>query len=321
MVALPEQLHPMKTCRFQATVAFFLSLALSASAATLHVDLNTPSPAPPYTNWITAATNIQDAVDVANAGDEIIVTNGVYQTGSRSADAATTNRLVIDKPVVVQSVNGAAVTLIDGGGLVRCAYLSNGARLAGFTLTNGAMSGSGGGVFLATAVEAISNCVLIANSAGIGGGAFQGSLYNCALIGNTAWNHGGGADSGTLNNCTLVGNTAGSGAGGGANACTLNNCIVYSNNLNYSASTLNYSCTTPLPANGAHNLTTLHNSRRPCASARVRRAAAPAVPRPPRARILMARRGRTRPPSVGTNSILPFPTSPASARRQQPTEM
>ena len=66
------------------TIIALLLAASNLSADTHYVSLGSTNPTPPYTNWATAATNIQQAVDAAAAGDVIVVTNGTYATGSRA---------------------------------------------------------------------------------------------------------------------------------------------------------------------------------------------------------------------------------------------
>jgi parallel beta-helix repeat protein len=233
----------MKRNAFLLVAGSLLCAALTASATTRYVNLNNPAPVAPYTNWLTAATNIQDAIDVAGAGEEVFVTNGVYQTGVRAVYGMT-NRVAVTKALTVRSLNGPAVTSIVGSGpngpaAVRCAYLTGGATLAGFTLTNGAVqtSGddyrnrSGGGVWCESWSAVVTNCVLAGNSADHNaGGAYVGTLTNCTLTGNSA-NQGGGADYAMLNNCTLTGNSAD--AGGGASRSVLNNCTVAGNSADY----------------------------------------------------------------------------------------
>jgi hypothetical protein len=223
----------------------------------------------PYSSWATAATNIQAAVDAASVGDTVWATNGVYEFGGRLAPGETTgltNRVVVDKPVVVRSVNGPEVTVIrgyqapgvtNGPGAIRCVYLANGASLIGFTITRGAtLSGGendvskiGGGIWAESANALIRNCIITRNSAFAGGGGvYRGTLNNCALTANSAWS-GGAAAFGTLNNCTVTGNSAA--RGGGTLGASLNNCILFYNQAplgsNYESCTLTYTCSTPLP--------------------------------------------------------------------------
>jgi len=225
-----------------------LATAASALAATHYVDVNSTNAMAPYANWATAATNIQDAVDAAAAGDEIVVTNGTYATGGRTIDGVTTNRVVVDKGLKLRSVNGARFTVIDGGGSVRCAYLTNGPSLSGFTLTNGA-GGNGCGVsggspfFPAPYGGTLNNCTIINNRwANLGGGAICCTLNNCTLTGNSG-NFGAGASHCTLNNCALTGNSADSGSGAGAYSCTLNNCTLAGNYMNNGSGGGAASCT------------------------------------------------------------------------------
>ncbi len=249
----------MQIHRFALVAALIGFLGLSyANAAVRYVNVNNATPTPPYTNWSTAATVIQDAVDAAMPGDEIVVTNGVYATGGRAVHEGMTNRVAVTKLLGLRSVDGPEVTVIrgyqvpgttNGDSAVRCVYLTNGATLSGFTLTGGAVKGrvpldasglpawswplgghellSGGGVWCESVNALVTDCLVKGNSAVYGGGSFSGTLTDCFLTENIAI-AGGGADRGNLVRCGLWGNSAEK--GGGAYYATLTYCNINFNN-------------------------------------------------------------------------------------------
>jgi hypothetical protein len=159
-----------------------------------------------------------------------------------------TNRVVVDKAVNVQSVNGPQFTSItgyqvpgatNGSSAIRCVYLADGATLSGFTISGGATlttsdigrAQSGGGVWCNSTLATVLNCVISGNSAGFdGGGASSGTFVNCVFANNSAI-EGGGAYTATLNNCTLTNNSGSS--GGGAFSSTLTGCVLAGNSGDY----------------------------------------------------------------------------------------
>jgi sugar lactone lactonase YvrE len=230
------------------------SVATLTIATAHYVNVNNPSPSAPYTSWATAATVIQTAIDAANVGDWILVTNGVYPTGGRVVLGTKWNRVVMTNQVTVIAVNGPRVTTILGDVPpnhhtygTRCVWLGSGSTLSGFTVSSGGnylghyqtgmYDTSGGGIQCESSSAMVTGCIISGNSGcESGGGVFSGTLINCILTGNTAttitpqpntyiYGMGGGAYFSTLINCTVVTNSAY--FGGGLAYTTATNCIVY----------------------------------------------------------------------------------------------
>ena len=241
----------MNVKRFDLVLLVAWAISWPAAATVRYVDINSTNPVSPYASWSTAAVVIQDAVDAAAVGDEIVVADGVYATGGRALSDTLTNRVAVDKAVTLRSLNGPANAnirgrqvpgTINGEGAVRCVALADGAVLSGFTLTNGATRNAGdyltqqfgGGVWCPSRNATVTNCLVSGNSAAAqGGGGFRGTFLNCTLAGNTAPN-GGGVSSAAVNNCLLSGNSAVAsppsvGCGGGSCSSTLNNCALLGN--------------------------------------------------------------------------------------------
>ena len=178
----------------------------------------------PYTNWATAAHKIEDAKSVATSwGAVIIVTNGTYSPGLFQ---------FIGGKVLLQSVNGPEVTIIDGGESNRCVQLERTySVIDGFTLQNGRTITRGGGAYIKDR-GVVQNCIITGNRANgtqdelDGGGGVHlyltdnfypgGIVSNCVIYNNFSTNYGGGvgiALGGTVIDCTIFDNTGEKGGG------------------------------------------------------------------------------------------------------------
>jgi len=228
---------------FKTIATVVIIFCANSFALTNYVWLNSSSPASPYISWDTAAHNIQDAVEAAEAGDMVLVTNGIYDTGeAMTPSCSCSNRLIITKNITVKSVNGPKNTIILGKGplgyrAIRCVYMTAGI-LSGFMLTNGhtltpGFSSSwgdecGGGAYMENGSGLITNCVIIGNTANeYGGGVYYGRVINCIISSNWAYNGGGTAFS-TVDNCLFTRN-AGHG-GGAAFYGIISNSVITGNN-------------------------------------------------------------------------------------------
>lgn len=226
----------------------------------------------PFTNWGMAATNIQWAVDVATAGDTVWVSNGVYTTDSPSfIPGAQTNYAVVlcsNKPINFKSVNGPAVTVIDGTHASKKLtgvefYQGSSAQtitVSGFTIRNcwgiqGGNLAEGGGAmayFASSFDTVVTNCIFYNNYAHREGGAIQfyltgkaGYIFNCLIYSNTASSlFAGGisfhnSSASKIYNCIFWENNSGTyslSSGGGAVSARntpleIKNSLFYKNNL------------------------------------------------------------------------------------------
>lgn len=200
-------------------------LTMIASADTHYVAHGGQTPYGSFTNWDTAASNIQDAVGAAAAGDTVLVSNGVYDAGGTANGRVDITSGKNNFTLTAVSANPYDTT-INGGGTNRCINSAGtNVLIGGFVVTNGAVSGNGGGIYnslnSASAKLVITNCVIAGNRADneSGGGI-------CALFANVT----------TVKNCMIAGNIA-KRYGGGVYVCVLtNNCRVLDNQATNTAS-------------------------------------------------------------------------------------
>lgn len=209
----------MKHCKICLCLQIMLMsfVALTSIRADHYVAQAGQTPSSPFESWGAAASNIQDAVNVAGNGARVWVDDGIYRFSTTSSN----NVLRITNSIILRSVNGADTTIIDGGGSNRCvlvgipadAGVSGPLIIDGFTIANGyhiytgggiQISGSGGGTGI------VQNCIIISNvvqknyndSYAGGGGIYSYTsdfvpvISNCIIRHNSTITGSQGASSG-----------------------------------------------------------------------------------------------------------------------------
>ncbi len=215
-------------------------------AATYYVDAQRTDDTGSGTAWSSAKKTLQAAMPLVRNGDTVMVNDGVYDRGGAAVIGADrTNRVVISSVITLRSLNGPERTTIRGSGTnvteaagIRCVYLTDGAILDGFTISDGyALGGSsddgnGAGVYASGENALITNCIVLSNVAhGRGGGIYGGTVRNCQLRGNRVEyfnGDGGGASGITMYDCTIADNWS-NGNGGGVDNSTLYRCELTGN--------------------------------------------------------------------------------------------
>ncbi len=215
----------MAQCRLSAIV-FLSALGISVLPCALADDhyaaQNGQTPADPYTSWMTAASNIQDAVNAATVDDTVWVGAGRYRVPTNAVDYIGTNVVYINKTLTLRSSNSVPeTTIIDGGGANRgvAVYYAS-FILDGLTISNCYATNMGGGLLfnadnIATRSGVVQNCIISGNT--VAWGANSGSTAD--PLRGSAGSRGAGIGAYsftvslnlTVTNCVISGNTALSG--------------------------------------------------------------------------------------------------------------
>ena len=192
---------------------------------------------------------IQACINAAQTGDECIVAPGTY--GERIS--------FLGKALMLRSIGGAAVTIIDGTGLngsvITCDHgEAASAILDGFTITGG-NGFSGGGMYIYYSSPTVTNCAFSKNSTtGSGRGIYNQNssptVVACTFNDNIALQYGGeiynASSSPQRTNCTFSANVAlyyGGALYSSSGTPKVTNCILWRNHPDqvYGNPTISYS--------------------------------------------------------------------------------
>ena len=224
-------------------------------------------------SWAASKKTIQAGVDTQTIpGGMVIVSNGTYNAESFP--------VLVDHPLKIRSLNGAAATVIDAGFSDGCLQITAPqTEVRGFTVTGGFGSGMpGAGIYCSGQDIFARECIVSNNLADETSGMYQGTAVNCLFTDNYSY-YGGTFAYGQVGNsafayntceqdsalfhskawnCTVTANLSLDFAGG-AYWCELYNCIVWGNNANGTFEifecSADYSCCPDLIPGVAGNIT------------------------------------------------------------------
>ena len=218
--------------RITSKIFFFLLICCANLFAFTNYVWSGGSDTAPYDSWVTAAHNIQDAVNNAVEDNVVLVTDGVYTISGRI--------MISTNDIILKSVNGAEKTVINGNSISQCIYLNtvnNDFVIDGFSILNGKNFSYGAGIFVRSG-STILNCIFTNNVTRYYGGALRARnslISNCYFYANKAGNNGGAVlmlTGSILKDCLFVNNIATNGGAiycDGVNAGTVSDCIITSN--------------------------------------------------------------------------------------------
>lgn len=244
-------------------LAGILSVVGGLQAATYYADASRVDDSGDGLTLVTAKRHIQAAVDLAAAGDTVLVAPGVYNEGTTRdtlSKGQNESRVVLNKAITLKSLQGKAVTHIvgawdpagDANGLgpnaIRCITSTDttvaGTTIEGFTIRDGAThidadgttananvsANWGGGVYgVGRTYVTVVDCTVQHCRATRGGGVGQASAVRTLFVDNYASSMGSAIRNSNAYNCIFTGQR-------GYTACGFDDLVncTFAGNDNYS---------------------------------------------------------------------------------------